>query len=178
MCCSAVLDFAAIQLQFRVAQHRSCAAASPAAALSAADTKMSTRQSLSKHRFSEQTQERYTTCLYVALCAQDHRFFWRFVSAAAFDAQKENVKMTMKAFRCHAGMVYYLSYVALCAQDYRFFRRFVAEWDEGSVLMLPNWAFSTALAGFQQQRLQGALIQDRSDECTYMKIRRTCCCPH
>lgn len=62
MCCSAVLDFAAIQLQFRVAQHRSCAAASPAAALSAADTKMSTRQSLSKHRFSEQTQEWYTTC--------------------------------------------------------------------------------------------------------------------
>ena len=55
-------------------------------------------------------------------------------------------------------MLFYVDYLALCAQDHHFFHRFVAEWDAGSssVLLLPNWAFSLALAHFQQELKSGA----------------------
>lgn len=68
-------------------------------------------------------------------------------------------------------MLFYLDYLAVCAQAYDFLQRFIAEWDTGrSILLLPNWAFSLALAAFQQAQQQPGGHRKGTAPCFYLKM--------
>ena len=64
-------------------------------------------------------------------------------------------------------MLFYIDFLAACASDADFVGRFVRGWDGGSasVLLVPGWAFTTALLGWQLAQQRGGSGTEEGEGC-------------